>query len=206
MKTKKVFVLLLCAAFTLMSCSDATEKRVEAMEEMFEKNVVDNSGKSWQQLLSEKTPIDRAELEQLFPEKLGDFTRVSLKEDSGTPGAIAEYTQDGTLDNDKPLIRLTIIDGAGGAFSHINEINSLLESGISHKDEREWARIEDHNNTKMIFNDAKAKNDRRTSGISFLEGRRYHISLYGNHMTTDDLKGAATEVQRIDFPGTVTVD
>lgn len=156
--------------------------------------------KSWQLVLAEKTPLEKEEIQQLFPKELGGFPLVSFKDDPGMNAIIGTYCHKEEPDNETTYISLTITDGAGfHYFQHINEANFIVESGYSEKNETEWARIEKVNGQNMIFRDV-SKGDRFTSGIVFVKGLRYLIAINGVYLSTDDLRAIAILFQELEFP------
>ncbi len=200
MKNKKRFSSVLWLLLAVWSCSSGSQKNSGDENKMTKNSEVQNHDDNWQQVLAEKTPLDKDELYKLFPKKLGNLPLIDISDNTGTNGAIGSYCHESETSNQTRHIMLTIIDGAGyRGFQHINEVYRTLESNYSEKNKKEWLRIEKLNNQKMIFRD-KTSGDLTVSGISFLKNLRYHISLTGNLITSDDLRDPVNEVQRLKFP------
>ncbi|MCO6497531.1 MAG: hypothetical protein J5I50_07700 [Chitinophagaceae bacterium] len=200
MKNKKVIIRVLWILMVIWGCSAGSNDRAAAQITGSEDTEVQNADKSWQQILAEKTPLDKEELYKLFPENLGGYPLIRITDADGFNGAIGTYSGEKETGPLNTYITLTIIDGAGYQyFQHINAVNNTLESGYSQKDAKGYERIETVNGLKMAFVDRQI-GDRTTSDITFIKGRRYQVQLGGNRMTTENLWDPAVLVQGLQFP------
>ncbi len=200
MKNKKIFLSVFWMLLLVWGCSAGSQNNIGSENNKGENSEKQDHDKNWQQVLAEKTPLDKDELYKLFPEKLGEFPLILISDNPGTNGAIGSYCHESETSNLNRHITLTIIDGAGyTGFQHINEVHRMLESNYSEKNEKEWLRIEKLNNQKMIFRD-KTSDDWAVSGISFLKNLRYHVTLSANRISTNDLRNPVNEIQALKFP------
>lgn len=200
MKSVRFFIFSVLLSALTLGCGAGSNKNASAENTRTKNPEVQSQDDNWQQVLAEKTPLDKDALYNLFPQKLGDMPLIGINDNPGTNGAIGTYSNESETSHLTRHITLIIIDGAGySGFQHINAVHRMLESNYSEENEKGWSRIEEQNNRKMIVQE-ETSGDRTTSGISFIKNRRYHVTLNGSRLSVVDLRGPASEMQGLKFP------
>lgn len=200
MKSKKYFLFSVWMLMIVWSCGTDSQQNANADNNKTKNSEVLSQDDNWQQVLTEKTPLDKDGLYKLFPQKLGERPLIGINDNPGTNGAIGTYSNEGETSHLTRHISLIIIDGAGySGFQHINAVHRMLESNYSEENDKGWSRIEERNNLKMISQE-QTSGDRLTSGVSFIKNQRYHITLNGSRLPIDELYGPANEIRDLKFP------
>lgn len=168
---KRIILLIITAAFLVLNACKNDQNEVNKA-----KSIVDDIEKtitpSDQIALKDKVPLNKQELEDTFPVKIGAYERdfINVSEEMGTAkGAF----NDGR-------ITLSITDAAGPMGSLITMFNALYDL----KETNDASEKTIRNNQKIIevFN-----KDTNESSIEFIYVNRFHIFLTAKGMTPDEL-------------------
>ncbi len=172
----KTKYLLICAlAFIYLNAckSETKQNSVRETNNVTEKAVKNSSSKK---PVSEKIPLNKQELEDTFPFRIGNFERDFLE----VSGDMA--TSKGAFGNGK--IHLKIADAAGPlGTSLITMFNAIYESKKEKASTVIWQN-KLRNNIKTLN---RYETDTQNASIEFIYIERFHILLTGKKLTPDEL-------------------
>lgn len=135
--------------------------------------------------LGKLTPLTADQLKALVPEQLMGAGRTDLDITAamGASVASADYKI-----NDSTDIKLSIIDCAGPGGAGIYNMQYLGMFSFQEDDEDEYTKTIDFNGGKAFENCKKTRNE---CTLTYFSGGRFLISLEGDNVGIDALKGAA---------------
>ena len=192
---KKVIAPLLVSSLLFIACNNNKPKDSVTItsEDGKEKvtinpNEMQNAAMDMQknkEELSKLTPLSSDELKALIPEQLMGATRSNLDVNAamGASVASAQYKIDDNRD-----IKLNVIDCAGPGGAGIYAMQYLGMFNIQQDDENEYIKTIDFNGGKAFENCKKTRNE---CTLTYFSSGRFLISLEGDNVGIDELKGVA---------------
>lgn len=168
---KRIILILLPVAFLVFNACKNDPKEINKA-----KSIVDDIEKimtpSDQKVIKEKIPLNKQELEDTFPFRIGDYERsyFVVSEEMGNAK--------GSFNNGR--ITLNITDAAGPMGSQIITMFNAMYDLEDANDPKKSIR----NNQKTIEVFQKDTNE---SSIEFIYVNRFHIFLTAKKMTPDEL-------------------
>lgn len=168
---KRIIILLPAAFLVLNACkNDPNEvNKAKSIVDDIEKTITPTDLRA----LKDKVPLNKQELEDTFPSKMGDHDRtyINVSEEMGTAK--------GTFNDGR--ITLSITDAAGPMGSQlITMFNALYE--LEETNDASEKTIRNKQKIIEVFN-----KDTNESSIEFIYVNRFHILLTAKGMTPDEL-------------------
>lgn len=192
---KQIFTLLLMSSFIFLACNNNKPKdniTVTSKDGKEQVNIdpaqMKNTLQDMQKIkedLEKLTPLSTEGLTALVPEQLMDAPRTDLdvKSAMGATVANADYKI-----NDSADLTLEIVDCAGPGGAGMFGMQYLGMININSDDEDETVKTVDFNGGKAIENCRKKKN---RCTIAYFSGNRFLVSLKGDNVGIDALRGLA---------------
>jgi hypothetical protein len=192
---KKIFFLPLAAVALFFSActNNKTKGTTITSEDGKEKVTIDT--KDMQQAsvdmqktteeLQKLTPLTMDQLKALVPESLMGVKRTNYSATSYTGAGMvsAEYAL-----NDSSNIKVMVYDCAGQAGAGIYSMQYLGMMNIQSESDDEYTKTIDFNGGKAYEHCQKSTND---CTLTYFTGKRFLVSLDGNHVDAGKLKEAA---------------
>ncbi len=97
MKNKKISFSVLWILFLICSCGAGAQNNTDTGNNMAENSDKQSYGDNWQQILAEKTPLEKEDLYKLFPKNLGGYPLIRVSDTPGFNGAVGAYCKCDTL-------------------------------------------------------------------------------------------------------------
>ena len=168
---KRIIILLPAAFLVLNACkNDPNEvNKAKSIVDDIEKTITPTDLRA----LKDKVPLNKQELEDTFPSKMGDHDRtyINVSEEMGTAK--------GTFNDGR--ITLSITDAAGPMGSQlITMFNALYD--LEETNDASEKTIRNKQKIIEVFN-----KDTNESSIEFIYVNRFHILLTAKGMTPDEL-------------------
>ena len=168
---KRIIILLPAAFLVLNACkNDPNEvNKAKSIVDDIEKTITPTDLRA----LKDKVPLNKQELEDTFPSKMGDHDRtyINVSEEMGTAK--------GTFNDGR--ITLSITDAAGPMGSQLITMFTALYDLEETNDASEKT-IRNKQKIIEVFN-----KDTNESSIEFIYVNRFHILLTAKGMTPDEL-------------------
>lgn len=135
--------------------------------------------------LGQLTPLNADQLKALVPEQLMGVNHTDLDVSSAMGASIvtAKYKIDDSTD-----VKLSVIDCAGPGGAGIYSMQYLGMYNFQEDSENEYTKTIDFNGGKAFEHCKKRRND---CTLTYFSGGRFLISLEGDNVGIDALKGAA---------------
>jgi len=167
---KRQLYLISCLLLLLSACKDRSQNKNTGEDAI---NIVKEASNAGQKKLQNKIPLNRQELEDTFPFRIGNYERDFLEVSEDLANA------QGSFGDSK--IHLKITDGAGPMGQVITMFNAIYnqkepENSAAKKTVRNGQKIIEHHYT-----------ENNQSSIEFIYIDRFHVFLEGKQMTPDEL-------------------
>lgn len=136
--------------------------------------------------LAEKEPVEQSALKEWLPDKINGFKRTKYStgqlKSSGVASLNSEFTD---ADDNKEGFTLEVIDGGGSLGSAmVAAAMRKVDSEQEEETEHGYKRTTEKNGYKVY---EEQDDQRNTSGLELIEGKRFYVKLKGKNMTADDL-------------------
>lgn len=186
------FIILSIVFYTLFSCEEGKSK--EDKNQTTDSSAIDKKGNSTsenpevdiKEQLANQTPLGAEELKALLPASLKGAQQENADFSSSTGAATvnAEYKI-----NDSVKVQLTLVDCAGPAGSGFFTTQWLdrINSGNGND-----SKIIDFKGGKAIL---ESPTDSPERSLSWFQGNRYLLTLYGGKIDAEGLKNIAKEIE-----------
>lgn len=192
---KKIISLFLASAVFISSCNNNKPKDAvtitskDGQEQVtVDANQLQNAAQDMQKIkeeLGNLTPLTADQLKALVPEQLMGAARTDLDVAAAMGASIA--SADYKI-NDSTDIKLSIIDCAGPGGAGIYSMQYLGMYNFQEEGEEEYTKTIDFNGGKAFENCKKTRNE---CTLTYFSGGRFLITLEGDNVGIDALKGIA---------------
>ena len=192
---KQISLVLFAMTLFLCACKNNKPKETTVItsEDGKEKVTIDANQmqNAMQDMEKQKTeleklpPLSLDQLKALLPESLLGAKRTSFSTNASMGAGMAqgEYEL-----NDSTRFSLNIYDCAGSAGAGIYSMQYMSMLNIQQESDDEYTKTIDFNGGKAFEHCEKATND---CSISYFSGRRFMVTLEGDHVGAEALKQAA---------------
>ncbi len=198
MKNHLPILLLQVCLIILFSCNQTAEKQSQSVEKKVEK--IEKSAKegSWLQELIATEALTEEVLLSKFPKNLAGLPLRS----SGPfapQTAIGTYSTSPDPNHETENIRIQIVDGAGNyGFGHLNAIHKMISMKVNNQETNGWAKTLDHNGNRILLKESIDKGI-ESSQVEYIKDKRYHITLTGLRMKSEQLLNAMDDLEKTNF-------